>query len=281
MNCQDFERTWNERIDASSSPAGKEGTSIRAADDRRALLEHAAACPTCRPKAAGYEALEAAILAWGQPPAPPAELANRILVAAQALPLGRPSLSERSSKPLSARHPAYPSIHIRRTVQLLAAAASIMAVVTVGLIARVAIDRSRGRIRLAAAITERPTGPASDRSGLPRLNEALASATEATLDLARSASEPAARLSLQLLDASTEPDIESASRSSSAISVPSWDSFTPDSAAAVATIQQVGDRLASGVRPLSSTARQAFSFLLGPAPPKPPTPANPPAARGA
>ena len=159
------------------------------------------------------------------------------------------------------------------------AAASILAVVTVGLFARVAIDRSRGRIRLAAAITERPTVPASDRSGVPGLNEALASATKATLDLARSASEPAARLSRQLLDASTEPDIESASRSSSTVSVPSLDSFTPDSAAAVATIQQVGDRLASGVRPLSSTA--GLLLPAGPAPPKPPTRANPPAARGA
>ena len=78
----------------------------------------------------------------------------------------------------------------------------------------------------------------------PKLNEALASATEATWDLARSASEPAARLSRQFLDAATEPGRERAPATSAAVSVPSLDSFAPDSAAAVATIQQVGDRLA-------------------------------------
>ena len=40
----------------------------------------------------------------------------------------------------------------------------------------------------------------------PRLNDALASASEATWDLARSASEPATRLSRQFLDVAGEPD---------------------------------------------------------------------------
>src|SRR5262249_49119960 len=115
----------------------------------------------------------------------------------------------------------------------------------------------------------------------PNLNEALASASEATWDLARSASEPAARLSRQFLDAAGDLDTPPEPRGSTAGSLPSLLSFTPDSASAVETIQQVGDRLASGVRPLSSSARQAFGFLLGAPAPKPDVRANPPSARGA
>src|SRR5262249_44438179 len=114
-----------------------------------------------------------------------------------------------------------------------------------------------------------------------KLNEALARATEASWDLARSASEPAARLSRQLLVAATESGDPESPETSRALSIPSLDAFAPDSAAAVATIQQVGDHLANGARPLSSSARQAFGFLLGPAPPKPEVRANSSGARGA
>ncbi len=139
--------------------------------------------------------------------------------------------------------------------------------------------RDRGRLVESEPLPAKNTGVNPSQS--PRLNEALASASEATWDLARSASEPAARLSRQFLDAAGDLDNPRQSGNSAAVSVPSLDSFTPDSASAVETIQQVGDRLASGVRPLSSSARQAFGFLLGPPPPKPEVRANPPAARGA
>ena len=116
---------------------------------------------------------------------------------------------------------------------------------------------------------------------------ALADATAATWDLARSASEPAARISRQVLDAATEPEHDPGPAAAlpapiaATVSVPSLDSLAPDSAAAATMLQQVGDRLATGVRPLSDTARHAFGFLLGPALAKPEVPANPPAQKGA
>jgi hypothetical protein len=108
------------------------------------------------------------------------------------------------------------------------------------------------------------------------LNQAVAEATKATLDLARSASEPAARLSRQVIDAATSPQLEPGSIEIApvagpervTISVPSLAALAPDSASATAMLQQVGDRFASGVGPLSTTARHAFGFLLGPPPAK-------------
>jgi hypothetical protein len=263
MNCRDFERIWNERIDASSSPPGDLG-----ARSEVALLEHAAGCSTCRRSMAGYQALERSILAWGPPPAPPADLADRMLVAARA---------QSPSGPQGA-HTWRPG---RRSKRFLAAAASIVAIVAAGLMTRISIERARDRDRMAAITPGNSRGPSSDRSDGPKLNEALASATEASWDLARSASEPAARLSRQFLDAATDAGPLQPHESSATMSVPSLDAFAPDSAAAVATIQQVGDRLANGIRPLSSTARHAFGFLLGPAPAKPENRASPPGARGA
>jgi len=264
MNCRDFERIWNELFDAASSHAGDEGTAPAAAKREVALLEHAASCRGCGRLAAGYEALHGAILAWGPPPAPSADLTNRILVAAHSqLP--------------SRRHRA----GISHPIRWVAAAASVLVVITVGLVARFSIERAGGPEQTVGAAPTTQHIAHSGQSGSPRLNDALASATEATWDLARSASEPAARLSLPFLDAATESGIQGTNTASNAVSVPTLESFTPDSAVAVATIQQVGDRLASGVRPLSSSARQAFSFLLGPAQPKPETRANPPAARKA
>jgi hypothetical protein len=268
MNCRDFERIWNELIDVRSQSPGDDHA--RAAADRESsLFQHAATCAACRRSAAGYEVLHQAILAWGNAPEPPRGLTDRVLAAVEA-----PPRASRATARLS-----HPSISNRWWI---AAAASILALLTFGVIfSRMNVNVARDRGRLAQGVPV----PAPDSGGNPSesagLNDALASASEATWDLALSASEPAARLSRQFLDAAGEPDIPRNSGSSAAVSVPSLDSITPDSASAVETIQQVGDRLASGVRPLSSSARQAFGFLLGPPPPKPDVRANPPAARGA
>jgi hypothetical protein len=105
----------------------------------------------------------------------------------------------------------------------------------------------------------------SDSAGARALNEAVAGATAATWDLARTASEPAARISRQVIDVATErePNHSSGVARAESGSVLSLASLAPDSAAAAATFQQVGDRLAIGVRPLSATARHAFGFLFG------------------
>jgi hypothetical protein len=113
--------------------------------------------------------------------------------------------------------------------------------------------------------------------------------TAATLDLARAASEPAARIGRQVIDAAARPD-PAASETEPAgepdsialvVSVPSLNALAPNPAAAAAMWHQVGDGLADGVRPLTSTARHAFGFLLGPAQPKPELRSTPPADKGA
>jgi hypothetical protein len=85
------------------------------------------------------------------------------------------------------------------------------------------------------------------RSGQPRaLNLALVEATSATLALARNTSMSAARLGGEVLDAATVPPL------------PLPDPVVPSAEA----LQHLGDRIVSGVQPLSGSARHAFGFLL-------------------
>jgi hypothetical protein len=267
MNCRDFERKWNELFDASSVLKGDEHDHVANENEVALLHEHAAACPICRRSAPGYYILHRAILLWESPPVPPLGLTDRIIAAA-----GTPMPASIAADRLTS------STGMRRF--LLAVAAAILAVSTGVAFWRFNLEQAHDRGRVASVGPGRSPRTGSNRSDTPRLNEAVASATEATWDLARSASEPAARLSRQFLDAATEPDTELA-KGSGGVLVPLLDSFAPDSAAAAATIQQVGDHFASGVRPISSTARQAFGFLIGPAAPKAERRANPSAARGA
>src|SRR5688500_11272605 len=70
MNCRDFDRTWNDRLDDGGEPPEAEG---------RALEAHAAECPPCRDLAVRYRTLRHALLAWGPPPAVPEGFADRFL----------------------------------------------------------------------------------------------------------------------------------------------------------------------------------------------------------
>jgi hypothetical protein len=108
----------------------------------------------------------------------------------------------------------------------------------------------------AVALTARIEPQTDDQPAPPRapvlasrpLDEALAEATSATLSLARATTDPAGRVGRQMLDAATVPD-----------AVPD---LPTDLAAGPEVLRTVGDRVGSGVRPLSGTARQAFGFLL-------------------
>jgi hypothetical protein len=269
MTCRDFERGWNELLDARGM-----------CELERALGDHAADCPACRQVATRYQLLHRALGAWsGARPAAPVGLADRILAAAQS------SASTRSRAGMRTARPFW-----RIGLPLATAAAAVIALVFV----RSAIDGPRldRRTTAPAALANNPPGGAISHSDpgsghvsadTRALDTALADATAATWDLARSASEPAARISLHVLDVATEPQSGSIDDGSSSfsVSVSSYVPAAPDSAAAAAMLRQMGDSLASSVGPLSNTARHAFGFLLGPPPAKPEVRQIPPAAKGA
>jgi hypothetical protein len=285
MTCRDFERKWNELIDAEAAIVER-STARAAAPDAalsvrsRVLLDHAAECPGCGRKAAQYRTLQSAIRACGPPPAAPAGLADRILSELEA-----PTASAWPVYAIARR--ASPRIRVK------------LSILTAGIAACLVALFVRGRMMPTRPVQVLHPTPAlshgdqsADAKSVPvvyhGLSTALADATAATWDLARSASLPAARISRQVIEAATGPEESSPpvqdSRTNAtrvSVSVPSVDSLAPDSAAAAAVLQQVGDRLASGVRPLSTTARHAFGFLLGSTPVKPEVRNNPPSDKGA
>ncbi len=282
---------WNELIDVGSplfrrpepGEAGRPTPGMRETDEavagrERALLEHAASCRACGQIALRYQMLGRALRTWGPPPDAPAGLADRILAAVAEQTLPRSRLATGTTR---ARR------FWRVGLPMAAAAAAIAAAITVGLLSRLVIEPARRMQPGPLAATIPAPIRDLDGAGGQMLNTALADATDATWDLARSASEPAARISRQVFDAAISLEGTPAQPRIGGGAVPesvtglSLDALAYDSAAAVATLQQVGDHLASGVKPLSSTARQAFGFLLGPARPKPEVRAQLPAARGA
>jgi hypothetical protein len=189
MNCREFERKWHELLDAETTGSFGEVPSIDEAEPR--LLAHAVECPACRPIAARYQTLRHAIRAWRQPPAPPADLLERVL-STRAEPI---SIHEgRGAEPSPGGWPT------RRQLVLLVAglAAAVL----------VAVDLSLALHRIARQPDANPNEVAAELQSVskpamasPALNRALAEATSATWDLARSASEPAARIGRDVLGA--------------------------------------------------------------------------------
>jgi hypothetical protein len=174
MNCRDFERCWNERLDArSAAPAGLD----------RAMEAHAADCPSCRALGARYQALAQALLAAGPSPAPPPGFADRVLAAAVA-EAGRGRLL---------------ALRLIRRLAPMAAAAVVLAAGAVLL-----QGWARDRAAPAPVARARPIDPDG-------LTEALALASSATWALAREASAPAARVGRQVLEpaepAETTPEL--------------------------------------------------------------------------
>jgi hypothetical protein len=151
-------------------------------------------------------------------PAPPAEVVDRIVIAASRREA--PAPRRRWARPLA-------------WASGLAAAAAATAF-----------------LRPPAVEAPRPE-PAPAAS----LSVAVADVREASLRLAWSASEPAARLGLAMFDASTGDD-----------SSTDDDSQAPDDDApgAADLPARVGGYAAAGARPLSDAARQAFGFLRSP-----------------
>jgi hypothetical protein len=283
MTCRDFQRKWDELLDEDARRAGVTGgvekaptdsAGLRAEESEAVLLAHAAGCPDCRPIAARYQVLRHAIRAWRQPPVPPADLVDRILsTPAESMPGTWESgavLGRRAWR------------HHRSNLAIASGlAASVLVAAFIGLaLHRNSRDRVATPTQTARSDLHPVTVPGTAPDQSTTLDRALAEATSATWDLARSASEPAARISRDVLDATTQADPRPAEASRGAstmvpagtmeglaslsVPMPLLEPLAPDASAASAVIQQVGDRLSTGVQPLSSTARHAFGFLLGP-----------------
>jgi hypothetical protein len=265
MNCQECDQIWNQIIDAESLVRHRVATDLELspqvlAERERAACSHAMGCPRCRLVRAKYETLRHALRFW--------------LSSARPELTSSPALLEK----LLAEHKTGLSLNARRwrvarpLGGAVAAVVCLIAVLMVPLpwrLERVSPDSLRGR----------PTGPPSGPAQRPAnrqedsrvLSEALADATAATWDLARTTSEPAARLGRQVLKSATQ--LENPARPTASAADPSGSSYPGlDSLSAVlpavsqrppgsALLQQVGDGLSASFRPLSSTARQAFGFL--------------------
>jgi hypothetical protein len=272
IQCHEFERMWNELLDAGA---------VAPTDRERVLLEHGTACDTCRHVAKHYELLRRALREWGPPPEPSPGLADRILAEIQST--NPPACA--SDRSVWRRLP-------RKRVLLSVAAAGVAAC----LVLFFAIDRWRPNWPPAGANVSAvgPGQPASlgSKAGLPApppLNAALADATDATWDLARSASEPAARISRQVIDVAAGLEPGAAQPAADGVSDPRavpvsaarLGSLALDSATATAVLEHFSAGLATGVQPLSSTARHAFGFLLGPAASQPDVRTKGPAEKGA
>jgi len=256
MNCRDFDQVWNQSLDFRRRDAGdRQAVDASRAARENDLREHAEACPSCRVRHLQFEALRQALEAWtARPeplPVPSAGLADRIIEAA-----ARPEpLRQGRFRPRYA------------TFALAAAAAVLLAVIG-------------PRLRPAPPRPALVSAPAAGRNterGL--LGVAVDDATAASWQLARLASEPAARLGREMMDASFQPGDGSVRLAGfpSSSDLPSLDpeSFSPE------LLNQMGDLLAAGVRPLSTSARQAFGFLRAPTTEKPDRPVVRPTAKGA
>jgi hypothetical protein len=251
MNCRDFDQNWNQLLDARGRDDG---------DREQRLREHADACPSCLVRHRRFEALLRAIEAWAArpdaSPAPSPGLAERVVVVA-----ARPeivSVSSGRSRLVRLRLAGL-------ALASLAAAAALLAALGPW-------PRPEPVRRDSAAST------GEGRSlGRGLLGGAVSDATAASWQLALLASEPAARLGKEMIGASFRPGSGSFENLSPPSGIPSLDadSFPPD------LLNQMGDALAAGVRPLSTSARQAFGFLRAPTPDKLNRPAAPPAAKGA
>ncbi len=217
MNCRDFEPTWNDWLDDRGAGDPERAKSLEA---------HAASCSRCLSVHARYLLLSHALRVVGPLPAVSENFADRVLAA-------------RDSPEVVGIGRVDPRL---RRYSALAAAAVLLMAVSFGFRAWFA--------RPGQTLPDRAIVQKSSVSPAP-LTEALAVATSTTLELAREASAPAARVGYQLASAELT---ESTPSTTLGLSV--------DMTSATDALQRVGNRLNAGVRPLEGSARRAFGFLL-------------------
>jgi hypothetical protein len=301
MTCQDFHRVWNELLDTETAVTG--GTSIDAlaggssSDREQATREHAASCPACLQGQARYELLRQALRSWSLAPRPassaPVDLVERILSVVPAS-FGSLTLPIGQSRPATKRWRI--GLPPGATIAAVAAVLILFAVPITWERKRLDVGKaSRGAMNQRSSISRPSSSLSGHQRGRPGLSASLAGATAATWDLAVTASEPAARLGRGVLGAATQTQIEHSNRfptgppsagpaesiAAGLPSIPSLFQGLPDPAPGSALLQEVGDSLSATVRPLSSTARQAFGFLRAPLLEKNDNRISPPASKGA
>jgi hypothetical protein len=273
MTCQEFDQIWNELLDAETAASQMSARGDDAFQSARAAREeaarsHARNCPRCRHAGARNELLRRALRSWtpGALASVDSDLVDRIVISA------RPS----------------PGRSVRRVCATILLATTSLAAAAV-LLLMVAPVQWRLDPPAAGRAADRPLAagggePVVPRADARRLSNALVSATEATWDLARTTSEPAARLGRQVIEAATQTEGSADPTSapgSPLVAFPSVFQDLPQSTTGAAWLQDMGDGLAASVRPLSTTARQAFGFLRTPLLGKAGNPINPPASKGA
>ena len=126
MDCREFERLWNDRLDARGAPSGVGGR----------LDAHASSCPDCRALHAGFQAIASASPATAAVFTPPAGFADRTLDAFEAARPFRP-----------------------RRLAPMAAAAALLAAVGLGWLAR---DAGRGGAKAPLAVAAPDPSGAAD-----------------------------------------------------------------------------------------------------------------------
>ncbi len=286
MTCQTFDQIWNELLDAETAGTRRAPSDAVAggstSDREQAVREHAASCPSCLQCQARYELLRQALRSWSLAPRPassaPADLVERILAAVPAS-FGSSTLPIGQTRPVTK--------YWRSGLPLYAAIATVAAVLVVIV---VPINWERRRLdvgRASRSLRNQSPVLSGHQRGHADLSASLAGATAATWDLAVTASEPAARLGRGMLGAAHQARIEGTGYSPTGPpaagfpSIPSIFQGLPDSPPASALLQGVGDTLSATVRPLSSTARQAFGFLRAPSLEKNDNRISPPVSKGA
>jgi hypothetical protein len=283
MNCQDFDATWNDLLDAETperrGPGAAGGKCIATLlAHEKALREHAGTCPRCGAAHDGYQTLRRALREWPE--------SSRSLLGPS------PALVER----VIADAHRTPARRGRRRV---------LAVLAVGLAAAgsaiwfTPFGAGLGVVRRTETVAAQDPAATPDLArGAPAatapesdLTLALADATAATLDLARTASAPATRVGIQILGAaapSEPPPAANAPRPGRQLVDETSRTFLPSVLRMVTPersrgdlLQDVGDGLVDGVRPLTSLAREAFGFLRPPSLERRSGAIHPPSSKGA
>lgn len=239
MRCQDFERIWDDILDAGNPPLGGRGPDMesppstsREQDLLQSLRDHAFGCADCRLRMSQFETLRRAIQSWEHAPkaSPSTDLVDRILPAA---------LNE-NAKLIPLRNRRLWSRYGFAGTAATAAAALLIALYP-------------GHQRPRPLPGPRPNAPKQPpRVDLPALNQAIVEASDATWDLAYVASAPAVRLGRHVFDGTGSMSPEADESPGEVVSE---------------VLSRFGQEISAGVRPLSDSARRAVKYLKDAVPP--------------